>query len=109
MKNNTYELLTQKMGIDPQVMNIIDKAEKAVEPVFSDLDDITAYNQYKVLEAFQKNNISDMHFTWTTGYGYDDPGREAIEKVYSDIFRTEASLVRPIIVNGTHADIIFLF
>jgi len=103
MKNNTYELLTQKMGIDPQVMNIIDKAEKAVEPVFSDLDDITAYNQYKVLEAFQKNNISDMHFTWTTGYGYDDPGREAIEKVYSDIFRTEASLVRPIIVNGTHA------
>ena len=103
MKINTYELLTQKMGIDPQVMNIIDKAEKAVEPVFSDLDDITAYNQYKVLEAFQKNNISDMHFTWTTGYGYDDPGREAIEKVYSDIFRTEASLVRPIIVNGTHA------
>ncbi|MCI2061476.1 MAG: methionine gamma-lyase family protein [Eubacteriaceae bacterium] len=103
MKSNTYELLTQKMGIDPKVMEIIDQAEKAAEPVFADLDDITAFNQYKVLNAFQKNSISDMHFTWTTGYGYDDPGREAIEKVYSDIFGTEASLVRPIIVNGTHA------
>ena len=92
-----------KMKIDPKVLECIDKAEKEVEPVFDDLDDIMAFNQYKVLAAFQKNHISDMHFTWTTGYGYDDPGREAIEKVYADVFHTEAALVRPIIVNGTHA------
>ena len=61
------------------------------------------YNQYKVLAAFQKNSIRDMHFSWNTGYGYDDPGRDAVERVYADIFNTEAALVRPTIVNGTHA------
>jgi len=103
MQKNTYELLTNKMGISPEVMEIINKAEAEVTDLFADLDDIMAFNQYKVLEAFQKNKISDMHFGWNTGYGYDDPGREAIERVYCDIFKTEAALVRPIIVNGTHA------
>lgn len=103
MQKNTYELLTKKMGIAPKVMEIIDQAEKEVSDLFEELDDVMAFNQYKVLEAFQKNKISDMHFSWNTGYGYDDPGRDAIEKVYCDIFKTEAALVRPIIVNGTHA------
>ena len=62
-----------------------------------------AYNQYKVLAAFQENEICDRHFSWNTGYGYNDPGREAIENLYADLFGTEAALVRPIIVNGTHA------
>ncbi len=62
-----------------------------------------AYNQYKILAAFQKNQISDMHFAWNTGYGYDDPGRAALERVYADVFKTEAALCRPTIVNGTHA------
>ena len=61
------------------------------------------YNQYKILDAFQKNRLSDMHFGWNTGYGYDDAGRDAIEKVYADIFHTDKALVRPTIVNGTHA------
>ncbi|MGI6204012.1 MAG: aminotransferase class I/II-fold pyridoxal phosphate-dependent enzyme [Anaerovoracaceae bacterium] len=103
MESNTYRLLTEKMGISPKVYEIVERAEHNVSGVFKDIDDIAAYNQYKVLAAFQKNRISDMHFTWTTGYGYDDPGRDAIERVYSDIFHTEAALVRPIIVNGTHA------
>ena len=103
MQKNTYELLTTKMGIAPRVMEIVDEAEKQVADLFAELDDIKAFNQYKILEAFQKNKISDMHFGWNTGYGYDDPGREAMEKVYCDIFKTEAALVRPIIVNGTHA------
>ncbi len=51
----------------------------------------------------QKNRVSDGHFNWHTGYGYDDPGRECLEKVFSDVFHTEDALVRPIIVNGTHA------
>lgn len=103
MNRNTYELLSKDFNISNDVLDAVFKAEEEVSGLFADLDDITAFNQYKVLSAFQKNRISDMHFRWNTGYGYDDPGREAIEKVYSDIFHTEASLVRPIIVNGTHA------
>ncbi len=103
MQANTYNLLRDSFGISEKVLDLIDKSEQMVSKHFSELDDIMAYNQYKVLDAFQKNGIRDMHFSWNTGYGYDDPGRDAIEKVYADIFHTEASLVRPIIVNGTHA------
>ena len=103
MKNNTYKLLTENMGIDPKIMDLIGKSEEDIRDIFENLDDIMAFNQYKVLDAFQKNRISDSHFAWSTGYGYDDQGRDAIERVYSDIFKTEAALVRPIIVNGTHA------
>ena len=103
MRENTYRLLNEDMGIDARVLNIIDEAEKAVSDRFEELDDIMAYNQYKVLDAFQKNRISDTHFAWNTGYGYDDAGREVTEKVFADIFHTEAALVRPLIVNGTHA------
>ena len=100
---NTHNLLTQKFGISEEVLSLIEKSEEAVSGLFSELDDVMAYNQYKVLDAFQKNTIRDMHFSWNTGYGYDDPGRDAIERVYADIFHTDAALVRPIIVNGTHA------
>lgn len=103
MQNNTYQLLHETMGIDEKVLAAVDLAEHQVESQFAKLDDICAYNQYKVLAAFQDHRISDMHFAWNTGYGYDDPGREALEKVYSQIFHTDAALVRPLIVNGTHA------
>ena len=99
----TYQLLFEKFKIDKRVLDIVEKAEQLVKPQFENLDDIMSYNQYKVLDAFQKNRISDMHFGWNTGYGYDDPGRAAIEKTYSDIFHTDSALVRPTIVNGTHA------
>lgn len=103
MQNNTYRLLTDEFGISREVLDIISRSEELVHDTFSHLDDIMTYNQYKVLDAFQKNNIRDMHFSWNTGYGYDDSGRDALERVYADIFNTEAALVRPIIVNGTHA------
>lgn len=103
MKNNTYKLLRDEFGIAESILDLIDESEKQVSSHFSKLDDTMAYNQYKVLEAFQRNNIRDMHFSWNTGYGYDDPGRDAVERVYADIFHTEAALVRPTIVNGTHA------
>ena len=103
MQKITYQLLNEKFKIRESVLDAVAKAEDQVKDVYRDLDDIMAYNQYKILDAFQKNKISDMHFGWNTGYGYDDPGREALEKVYSDIFQTDAALVRPIIVNGTHA------
>ncbi len=103
MQKNTFQLLNQEFGIHESVLKAVSEAEEQVKGIFQELDDIMAFNQYKVLDAFQKNRITDMHFGWNTGYGYDDPGREALEKVYSHIFKTEAALVRPIIVNGTHA------
>lgn len=103
MQKNTFQLLNKEFGIHENVLNAVSGAEEQVAGIFRELDDVMAFNQYKVLNAFQKNKISDMHFAWNTGYGYNDPGREALERVYSDIFRTDAALVRPIIVNGTHA------
>lgn len=103
MQNNTYELLTESLGIRRDVLEIVTEAEGQLSDIFKELDDIMAYNQYKVLDVFQKCRISDMHFGWNTGYGYDDPGREALEKAYAMVFKTDAALVRPIIVNGTHA------
>lgn len=103
MKDNTYGLLRDRFGISPKVLDHVKKCEEAVSGRFDRLDDIMAYNQYKVLDAFQKNRICDRHFSWNTGYGYDDAGRDALEQVYADVFNAEAALVRPIIVNGTHA------
>lgn len=103
MQSKTEDLLIEKMGISKNVMEQINTAEMQIADEFKKLEDIASYNQYKVLEALQANKISDMHFGWNTGYGYNDPGREAIEKVYCHLFGTEAALVRPIIVNGTHA------
>ncbi len=100
---NTYTLLNENFGIDKEILDIVLEAESQLKPIFDKLEDIMAFNQYKVLDVFQKCKITDMHFGWNTGYGYDDPGREALEKVYAMLFKTEAALVRPIIVNGTHA------
>ena len=99
----TNQLLQDKFKIDTRVLELTEAAEKETAEDFKVLDDIMTYNQYKILDAFQKNRLSDMHFGWNTGYGYDDAGRDAIEKVYADIFHTDKALVRPTIVNGTHA------
>ena len=97
------EHLIKNFDIKPAVLDIVDRAEEQLKKQFTELEDICAINQLKVLGAFQDNKISDSHFAWNTGYGYDDAGREAVEKVYASIFNTEAALVRPNIVNGTHA------
>ena len=103
LQNNTRQLLREQFNISGKVLSLIEESEQKISTLFTQMDDIMAFNQYKVLDAFQKNTIRDMHFSWNTGYGYDDPGRDAIERVYADIFHTEAALVRPIIVSGTHA------
>lgn len=99
----TDNLLQKQFKIDSRVLALVAAAEEEVGGQFAELDDVMTYNQYKVLAALQKNKLSDMHFGWNTGYGYDDPGRAAIERIYADVFHTEAALVRPTIVNGTHA------
>lgn len=85
-------------------MNIdIKEAENKLKDVFSNIDDVCFYNSQKVLKAFWKENISETDFSSTTGYGYGDIGRDKIEEVYSDIFETEAALVRNQFISGTHA------
>lgn len=101
--NLTEKLLAEQFNIDEKVLKLVAEAEEEVRGEFERLDDIMAYNQYKVLDAFQKNRIRDMHFGWKTGYGYDDAGREAIEQTFADVFHTDAALVRTTFVNGTHA------
>ena len=103
MRKITREFLIENFNITPEVIDAINKAEDEVKDIFGSLDDIMAYNQYKVLRAFQENRVNHTHFSWNTGYGYNDAGRETIEKVYARVFNTDAAIVRPIIVNGTHA------
>ena len=101
--NLTEQFLIDEFGIDERVLKLVAESEDEVRCEFEKLDDIMAYNQYKVLSAFQKNRIRDMHFGWKTGYGYDDAGREAIGQTFADVFHTDADLVRTTFVNGTHA------
>ena len=86
MRKNTYQLLSEELGVSPKVLDRIEQAESDIRGEFDSLDDIMAYNQYKVLDSFQRARLSDMHFGWNTGYGYDDPGRDAIEKVIRRYF-----------------------
>lgn len=99
MKN----ILKQNYKISDAVINYLDLAEKDTQAEFKYYDEIKEFNQAKVLTAFQQERISDSHFTNTTGYGYGDIGRDTLDKVYANIFKAEAALVRPHFVSGTHA------
>ena len=91
------------MGVSPAVYNFGEEALKKLADRFAAIDKIAEYNQAKVLSAMQKNRVSAACFAATTGYGYDDMGRDNLERVYADVFHTEAALVRPQITCGTHA------
>ena len=95
--------LYQQMGISPAVYNYGEKTIESLKKRFDQIDHIAEYNQAKVLAAMQKNRVSAACFAATTGYGYDDVGRDNLERVYADVFHTEAALVRPQITCGTHA------
>lgn len=89
--------------IKPEVYELARQAEEEIRPQFERVDRIAMLNTRKVMTAFQDNKVSDSCFAGTTGYGYDDLGREVLDKVYAQVFRTEAALVRIGFVNGTHA------
>ena len=95
--------MMEAYNIKPHVFELYKQALNDVEEQFKIYDEIREYNQLKVLNAFQEERISDMHFTNSSGYGYDDIGRDTLDKVYARIFNTESALVRPHFVNGTHA------
>lgn len=103
MLNETREFLKLMYNIDDEIFNLSEEVLSDIEYKFDELKEIREYNQYKVLNAMQEARLSDQHFNWTTGYGYNDIGREKVEEIYSKVFHTEDALVRPIIVNGTHA------
>lgn len=89
--------------IKPCVFELAAEAEKEIRPGFERIDRIAQSNTLKVMQAFQDNKVSDACFAGTTGYGYDDLGREVLDKVYAQVFCTESALVRIGFVNGTHA------
>ena len=90
-------------GISPQVLALGEEVLAELSPRFARIDEIAEYNQLKVLASMRKNRVSETHFAATTGYGYNDDGRDTLEKVYADTFHTEDALVRSQITCGTHA------
>lgn len=100
-----YELeeYYSSLGISKKVIDICSKEEIKLRQRFIQIDKIAEYNQLKIIKAMQKNKLSDIHFPGSTGYGYNDIGRETLEEVYADVFNTEAALVRPQLISGTHA------
>ncbi|MFC7061122.1 aminotransferase class I/II-fold pyridoxal phosphate-dependent enzyme [Halobacillus seohaensis] len=88
---------------------IVNKVEQVIQPYHQNVQTIVEANQEKVLNAFQKLRISDSHFNPTTGYGYDDFGRDTLEALYAEIFRAEDAIVRPQLISGTHAITTALF
>ena len=102
-------LAYKEYGISDKLIELSAKVEEEIEPVLKKIDDVCEYNTMKVLKAFQDNNISDMHFGSTTGYGYGDIGRDTTEKVFAQVLKAEDSLVRGQFISGTHALTVTLF
>ena len=103
MENQIIEELYREMGISGPVFRFGQQTLRDLEGRFREIDAVAEYNQLKVLRAMQKNRVSAEHFNGSTGYGYNDSGRETLEKVYADTFHTEDALVRSQITCGTHA------
>ena len=103
MKASYTDYLVNEFGIERKVIDYVSNLEAELSDSFNKADEICGICQLKVLKAFQDNHINATHFNWSSGYGYDDAGRDAVERVYASVFNTESALVRPNIVNGTHA------
>ena len=99
----------EEFSISKEIEELSTKVERDVENVFRNIEKTCEQNSLKVLKAFQKNEIAEMHFGSTTGYGYADIGRDAIEKVFSDVLKAEDALVRSQFISGTHALTVTLF
>ncbi len=93
----------KKLQLSEEIIQYCETVEAGLKERFSQIDEVAEYNQMKVLAAMQKNRVAENHFAESTGYGYNDAGRETLEQVYADIFHAEAALVRPQLTCGTHA------
>ena len=103
MNKMEIENMYQSMGISNEVYNFGKEILSGLKERFEAIDEVAEYNQMKVLNAMQECKVSDIHFAATTGYGYNDLGRDTLEEVYAKVFHTEDAIVRPQLVSGTHA------
>ena len=101
--------MTPFFQLDPKIESASAAALQQVAPRFTEIDEITEYNQLKVLRAFMDNGISERHFGSSTGYGYGDEGRETLDKVWAQVFGAEDALVRHNFTCGTHTLAVALF
>lgn len=99
----------KEFGIKDEVLKLSESVTKDIEPIFKEIEKNCELNTLKVLSAFNKYHVSDMHFGSTTGYGYGDVGRDTIEKIFADVLGAEDSLVRGQFISGTHALTVALF
>ena len=99
----------QEFGIKKEILELSENVEKEIEPIFKEIDKIKEINSLKVLNAFQKCGLSEMHLHSSTGYGIDEAGRNKIEEIYAKVFGTEDALVRAQLISGTHALAVTLF
>lgn len=97
------DAMYREMGICDKVISYISDIENGLKNRFEAIDCVAEVNQLKVIRAMQTHKVSDVHFAATTGYGYDDLGRDTLEDVYATVFNAEAALVRPQLISGTHA------
>lgn len=95
--------------MDEKIIKLVNDSEKELDKEFKKIDEVCEYNSLKVLNAFWNNKLSEAHFSQTTGYGYDDIGRDVIEKIYAEIFGAEDALVRGQFISGSHALTVALF
>ena len=95
--------------ISKELIELANKVEKKIEKQLKEIDKQCMSNSIKVLQAFQKNRIADVHFNSTTGYGYNDIGRDTIERIFADVLEAEDALVRSQFISGTHALTVALF
>jgi len=99
----------QELNIDERIVNLIEEEEKNLKGIYEKIDKTEYENTLKVLNAFHKYQINEVHFTSTTGYGYNDIGRDTIEKVFADVLGSEDAIVRSQFISGTHALTVALF
>ena len=95
--------------MDEKIIKLVNDSEKELDKEFKKINEVCEYNSLKVLNAFWNNKLSEAHFSQTTGYGYDDIGRDVIEKIYAEIFGAEDALVRSQFISGSHALTVALF
>ncbi len=103
------QYITKNFNISDEVYDFGENVIASIKDRFFEIEKTAKYNQIKVLKAFQNNKVSDIHFNSTTGYGYDDAGREVIDSIFAEVFEAEDALVRHNIINGTHAISLTLF
>lgn len=103
MNQRMQSFMNEQYGIHKKVTDVSSEVEQEIRPFFQEIEEVREYNQYKVIQAMQHHQVSDSYFPGTTGYGYDDKGRDKLDDIYAEIFKAEDALVRQQIVSGTQA------